>query len=53
MSNKINEYQSAEILPLGTAHDTILGIKDFPSIDNVLESPMEYRTDWWFYDESE
>lgn len=51
MGKRNNEYQSAEMVVIGPAQKIILGIKDFPSLDNVLEWSLIYRTDdwWWFY----
>jgi len=48
MSEKHNEYESAEMVVIGAAGDIVLGIKDFPSIDDVLGMPLFYRTDDWF-----
>lgn len=50
MSKTNNEYESAELVVIGAAQKIVLGIKDFPSLDNVLETPWIYRTDDWYFD---
>ncbi len=47
MSKRNNEYESAEMVIIGTAQDIVLGIKDVPLIDG-LEWPLFYRSDEWF-----
>ena len=48
MSNRHNEYESAEVFIIGEAQDIVLGIKDFPSLDGIPGWPLIYRTDDWF-----
>ncbi len=52
MSKRNNEYESAEMVIIGTAQDIVMGIKDVPDLDNfVLVWPVDYRTeDWSPYD---
>jgi len=48
MRTQTNEYETAEVLAIGTSRDLIRGVKDFPAIDSIgPEGPLIYRTDWW------
>jgi len=46
-----NKYQAAEVVMVGTARDTILGIKTLPEIDNRVDVDTMHRDDLQLFDE--
>ena len=46
-----NKYEAAEVVMVGTARDTILGIKTLPEIDNRVDVDMTHREDSQLFDE--
>jgi hypothetical protein len=47
-----NKYEAAEVVLVGNAQDTILGIKDQPIMDNRVDIDMIHRdSPIWVFDE--
>ena len=46
-----NNYEAAEVIVIGEARNTILGIKDFPAMDNRVDENMFHRDDFQVFDE--
>lgn len=46
-----NKYEAAEIVVVGTASDTILGIKTLEIPDNRVDVDMTHREDVQLFDE--
>jgi hypothetical protein len=47
----MNEYEAAEIIVVGDASDTILGVKTLPVMDNRVDENMFRRDDFQLFDE--
>jgi hypothetical protein len=46
-----NNYEAAEVVMVGNARDTILGIKTLESPDNRVDVDMTHRDDLQLFDE--
>lgn len=40
-----NKYEAAEVIAIGNAHDTILGVKTLDVMDNRVDVDMLHRDD--------
>jgi hypothetical protein len=47
----MNNYEAAEVVVVGSAQDTILGVKELPVMDNVIDVDMWHRADFQIFDE--
>jgi hypothetical protein len=47
----MNKYEAAEIIVVGNASDTILGVKTLPVMDNRVDENMFHRDDFQLFDE--
>jgi hypothetical protein len=48
-----NHYEAPEIVEIGKAQNVVLGIKDYPMMDNPGTEPEDYRTLWGIADNDE
>lgn len=46
-----NKYEAAEVVMVGNARDTILGIKSLEEIDNRVDVDTMHRDDLQLFDE--
>jgi hypothetical protein len=46
-----NKYEAAEVVVVGDASNTILGIKDLDQLDNRVDSDMFHRDDVQLFEE--
>lgn len=46
-----NNYEAAEVVMVGNARDTILGIKTLEQPDNRVDVDMTHRDDFELFDE--
>lgn len=46
-----NKYEAAEVVMVGNARDTILGIKTWEVADNRVDVDMLHRDDFELFDE--
>lgn len=46
-----NKYEAAEVVIVGNASDTILGIKTLDEVDNRVDVDMLHRDDLQLFDE--
>ena len=46
-----NNYEAAEVALVGSAQETILGMKDLPIMDNVADPDMWYQASSLTFDE--
>lgn len=46
-----NRYEAAEVVVVGDARNTILGVKDLDAMDNRVDVDMFHRDDFQMFDE--
>lgn len=47
----MNNYEAAELVVVGSAQQTILGMKELPVFDNVAGGDNFHRTDFQIFEE--